>query len=140
MAKNRYGKDTKIVWKDRKRFMGMPLSFTKYILAEKENNWVKLYVSVGFFSTHEEEVNAYRVIDICLKRNFIDKIFGVGTLHLTCKDATTPTLDLKRVKRPYIVRDTLTEIVERERSKKRIRVNEFHSIDSDGDGMHDDFG
>ncbi|MGI6701291.1 MAG: PH domain-containing protein [Christensenellales bacterium] len=134
---SKYGKDTIIIWKDRKRFMGMPLSFTRYILAEKENNWVKLFQSIGFFSTKEEEVNAYRVIDISLKRNLADKIFRVGSLQLTCKDATTPSLILRKIKKPYEVRDIITEIVERERNKKRIRVNEFHT--TDGDMMDDDF-
>jgi len=137
---NKYGKETNIIWKDRKRFMGMPLSFTRYILAEKDNSWVKLFVSVGFFSTHEEEVNAYRIIDCSLKQNLSNKIFRVGDLHLTCKDATTPSLVLKRIKRPYEVRDKITEIVEKERNKKRIRINEFQTSDGEGDGMiNDDF-
>lgn len=133
MARNKYGKDTRVIWRDRKRFMGMPLSFTRYILVEKENSWIKLFVSVGFFSTHEEEVNAYRIIDATLKRTLADKIFNVGTLNLTCKDATTPNLLIKRVKRPFAVRDTITDIVEKERNKKRIRVNEFHNTDGDAD-------
>jgi uncharacterized membrane protein YdbT with pleckstrin-like domain len=139
MGKSKYGKDTTIIWKDRKRFMGMPLSFTRYILAEKENSWVKLFLSVGFFSTHEEEVNAYRIIDITLKRNLANKIFGVGTLRLTCKDATNPEMTLKNVKKPYDVRDKLTEIVEKERSKKRIRVSEFQNISDDDHEGGDDF-
>lgn len=137
MARNNFGKETTIVWKDRKRFMGMPLSFTRYRLVEKENGWVKLFVSIGFFSTHEEEVNAYRIIDISLKRSLSDKIFGVGDIVLTCKDATTPSLTLKNVKKPYRVRDIISEVVERERNKKRIRVNEFQSTDGDADFDND---
>lgn len=133
----KYGKGTKIIWKDRKRFMGMKLSFTRFILAEKEGSWVKLFVSKGFFSTHEEEVNAYRIIDISLRRNFVNKIFGVGTVILTAKDATCPKVELKNVKRPFEVRDIITEIVEQERAKKRIRVSEFHSNDGDMDDFID---
>jgi hypothetical protein len=33
------------LWKDRKRFLGMPLSFTRYRLSED-----RLFLSVGFFS------------------------------------------------------------------------------------------
>ena len=32
------------IWKDRKRFLGMPLSFTRYALSED-----RLFLSVGFF-------------------------------------------------------------------------------------------
>lgn len=135
MAKSKYGKEVNVVWKDRKRFMGMPLSFTRYILAEKNNSWVKLFVSVGFFSTKEEEVNAYRILDITLNRTFSNKIFGVGTLKLTCKDATDSMLVLKRIKKPYEIRDLIAETVEKERAKKRIRVNEFQTTDTDADDL-----
>ena len=135
MAKSKYGKEVNVVWKDRKRFMGMPLSFTRYILAEKNNSWVKLFVSVGFFSTKEEEVNAYRILDITLNRTFSNKIFGVRTLKLTCKDATDSMLVLKRIKKPYEIRDLIAETVEKERAKKRIRVNEFQTTDTDADDL-----
>lgn len=141
MGRNKYGENTTILWSDKKRFWGMKLSFTKYTLVEKENSWVKLFVAQGFFSTHEEEVNVYRIIDSSLKRTLGNKITGVGTIHLTCKDASTPSLYLKRVKKPYKVRELITEMVERERNKKRIRVNEFHTTggDNDSDDMDDDF-
>lgn len=132
---SKYGKDVTILWKDRKRFMGMPLSFTRYILAEKENGWVKLFVSVGFFSTKEEEVHAYRILDISLNRNLFNKIYGVGTLKLTCKDATDSAITLKRIKKPFVVRDLLADTIERERNKKRIRVNEFQTTDGDFDEL-----
>lgn len=133
MGKSKYGKDTTIIWKDRKRFMGMPLSFTRYLLVNKENSWVKLFVSKGFFSTKEEEVNVYRIVDATLNQNLANKIFRVGNLHLLCKDVTTPEIDLIRIKRPYEVRDIINDTIEKERNKKRIRVNEFQSTDNDQD-------
>ena len=47
------------IWKDRKRFLGMPLSFTRYALSED-----RLFLSVGFFSIKDEEVLLYRIRDI----------------------------------------------------------------------------
>ena len=38
------------LWKDRKRFMGMPLSFTRYRLSED-----RLFLSVGFFSIKDDD-------------------------------------------------------------------------------------
>ena len=36
------------IWKDRKRFLGMPLSFTRYRLSED-----RLFLSVGLFSEQD---------------------------------------------------------------------------------------
>lgn len=52
---NRFGKGLKLIWKDRKRWAGMPLSFTRYFLIEKPNKWIKLFTSVGLFSTVDEK-------------------------------------------------------------------------------------
>lgn len=125
MAKSKYGADSKIVWKDRKRFMGLPLSFTKYSIVENES-WVKLFKSVGLLSTSYEEVHAYRIIDISLKQSLGDKIFGVGTIILHCDDPSNPYLYLTKVKHPFEVRNTITKIVEREKALRGFRITEFH--------------
>ena len=51
------------IWKDRKRFLGMPLSFTRYAISED-----RLFLSVGFWSIRDEEVLLYRIRDIPLTR------------------------------------------------------------------------
>jgi Bacterial membrane flanked domain. len=76
-------------WKDRKRFLGMPLSFTRYRL---ENN--RLFVNKGLFTSVEDELVMYRVLDVRLKRTFLDKIFGVGTVTLYTADETNKELIL----------------------------------------------
>lgn len=124
MSKDYYGAESKVLWKDRKRFMGMPWSFTKYTLVENEN-WVKLFKSVGLLSTHYEEVHAYRIMDITLKRTLRDKIFGVGTIVLHCDDASNPYLYLVRVKNPFEIRNMLTTLTEREKRIRGFRVTEF---------------
>ena len=103
-------KDVKIMeWKDRKRFLGMPLSFTKYRL---ENN--RLFVSRGLFTTVEDELVMYRILDVRLKRTFWDKIFGVGTVTLFTADETNKELKLERIKTSKEVRDMMSEIAESE--------------------------
>ena len=44
------------IWKDRKRVLGMPLSFTPYSMTED-----RLFISVGFFTLKDDEVLLYRV-------------------------------------------------------------------------------
>ena len=51
------------IWKDRKRYLGLPLSVTRYALSED-----RLFMSVGFFSIRDEEILLYRIRDISVKR------------------------------------------------------------------------
>ena len=120
-----YGANSKILWKDKKRIWGMPITFTRYTLAENED-WTKLFVNVGFLSTHEEEVNMYRIYDISVSRTLGDKIFGVGTITLFSKDESTPTVTLWHIKNPYEIRNMLAKIVEEEKAKRGFRVAEFN--------------
>ena len=63
------------VWKDRKRYLGLPLSFTRYKLSED-----RLFLSVGFLSIQDDEVLLYRVRDITTSRTLWQRLFGVGTV------------------------------------------------------------
>ena len=47
------------LWKDRKRHLGMPLSFTRYQMSED-----RLFLSQGFLNIKDDEVLLYRVRDI----------------------------------------------------------------------------
>jgi uncharacterized membrane protein YdbT with pleckstrin-like domain len=110
-------------WKDRKRFLGMPLSFTKYRL---ENN--RLFVSRGLFTTVEDELVMYRILDVKLRRTFWDKIFGVGTVTLFTADETNKELKLERIKTSKKVRDMMSEIAESERAKIGIKGKELYGV------------
>ncbi len=110
-------------WKDRKRFLGMPLSFTKYRL---ENN--RLFVSRGFFTTMEDELVMYRILDVRLRRTFWDKVFGVGTVTIFTADETNKELKLERIKASKKVRDMMSEIAENERAKIGIKGRELYGV------------
>ena len=47
------------LWSDRKRVLGMPLTFTKYFLSED-----RLFMQTGLLNMKMEEVLLYRVSDI----------------------------------------------------------------------------
>jgi uncharacterized membrane protein YdbT with pleckstrin-like domain len=110
-------------WKDRKRILGMPLSFTKYRLDKN-----RLFVSKGLFSTVEDELAMYRVLDVRLLRTFGDKIFGVGTVILYTADETHKELKLEKIRRSKEVRDMVSEIAESERAKLGIKGRELYGV------------
>lgn len=124
--------EIELLWKDRKRFLGMPLSFTRYSLSED-----RLFLSVGCFSIKDDEVLLYRVRDISVSRTIWQRIFGVGTISISSADKTTPTLVLKNVKKPIYVKELLHNQVEEMKIRRRMRFGEMMSSDLDNDGDED---
>ena len=120
------------IWKDRKRYLGMPLSFTRYALSED-----RLFLSVGFFSIRDEEVLLYRIRDINTSRTLWQRLFGVGTVTVVSSDKTMPTLVLKNIKNPISVKELLHSQVEEMKIRRRVRVGEIMATGMD-DEMDDD--
>ena len=79
------------LWKDRKRHLGMPLSFTRYQLSED-----RLFLSQGFLNIKDDEVLLYRVRDIDTRRNLFQRLFGVGTVTVLSSDKQVEEMKLKR--------------------------------------------
>ena len=111
------------IWSDRKRILGLPISFTKYTI--KKN---RLYSSTGLFSTKEDELLLYRILDFKLEITLINKIFGVGTITLYTCDETDRELKLIRIKNPKEVRDLLSEIVEEARNQNKVKGREMFGV------------
>lgn len=112
-----------ILWKDRKRHLGLPISFTKYSMSGGETP--RIFRETGLFNLKEEEVLLYRVRDISLARSFFQRIFGVGTVSLHSSDKTTPTLDLVNVARPKEVKELIFSKVEEAKGIRRMRTTEL---------------
>ena len=120
------------LWKDRKRWLGMPLSFTRYALSED-----RLFQSVGFLNIKDEEVLLYRVRDIDTSRSLFQRIFGVGTVVVMSSDKSTPTLELKNIKNPMEVKELLHRQVEEMKIRRRVRVGEIMTADDTDDEFDD---
>lgn len=108
------------IWKDRRRRMGLPLSFTRYALSED-----RLFLSRGFLNVSDDELLLYRVRDITTKRSLWQRICGVGTITVVSSDKSTATLVLKNVKKPMMVKELLHHQVEETKIRRRVRVGEI---------------
>ena len=118
------------IWRDRKRYFGMPISFTRYGLSED-----RLFLSVGFLNIKDEEILLYRVRDINTSRSLWQRIFGVGTVTVMSSDKSMPTLLLKNVKDPVMVKELLHSQVEEMKRQRRVRVGEIMTSDMDDEEM-----
>ena len=120
------------IWKDRKRFLGMPLSFTRYAISDD-----RLFLSVGFFSIKDEEVLLYRVRDISSSRSLWRRLFGVGTVTVSSSDKSMPTLVMKNIKRPMAIKELLHQQVEDAKLRRRVRIGEIMGADLNDDDLDD---
>lgn len=126
-------KGSMYIWKDRKRFWGMPLSFTRYALSED-----RLFLSVGFLSVKDEEILLYRVRDIASSRTLWQRLFGVGTVTISSSDKTTPQVILKNIKHPLDFKELLHNNVEESKLRRRMRFSEMLTDVNDDDSDLDD--
>ena len=114
------------LWKDRKRHLGLPLSFTRYSLSDD-----RLFVSEGFLNIKDDEVLLYRVRDIDTQRSLWQRLFGVGTVTVMSSDKTMPTLVLKNIKDPLFVKELIHKQVEEMKIQRRVRFGEIATTNTD---------
>lgn len=109
-------------WSDKKRYFGMPLSFTHYSIADG-----RLFIKRGLFCTFLDEVMLFRVCDVRMVQTLWQKLFGVGTVVVYTTDASSGTGDISlvNIKEPMRVRSLISHLVETEREKKGILSAEF---------------
>ena len=121
-----------ILWSDRKRYFGLPLSFTKYEVSDD-----RLFQTTGLFNLQYEEILLYRVRDISLTRSFCQRIFGVGSVTVTSSDKSRPILVIQNVKEPEAVKELIHEQVEAMKISRRVRFGEIASFGDDMDDQLD---
>ena len=129
------------IWKDRKRILGMPITFTRYRLSED-----RLFCEKGFLNIKQDEVLLYRVRDLQLNMSLGQRIFGVGSICVVSSDKSVPHLDLVSVKNPREVKEMIHQSVEAAKDKRRMRTMEImgaedadHLSDEELDMMEDPF-
>ncbi len=124
-----------IIWTGKKCILGLPISFTRYILTD-----TKLITKMGLFTIKEDEIELYRVYDMSLQLSFGQRLVGCGTIKMLSKDSDTPAKELKSVKRPREAKKLIDEAVRLQRDKYYVRGRDMiggntpmdHDLDGDG--------
>ena len=116
------------IWQDKKRYFGLPLSFTRYAMSED-----RLFTSVGLLNLKDDEVLLYRVRDIDTSRSLWQRLFGVGTVTIMSSDKSMPNMVLKNIKNPVDVKERIHEEVEDMKIRRRVRFGEIMTSDADLD-------
>lgn len=128
-------KGDQYLWTDRKRYLGLPLSFTRYAMSDD-----RLFLSVGFMNIKDEDILLYRIRDLSVKRTFMQRLFGVGTITVTSSDKSHPVLLLENIKDSMTVKELIHNQVEEMKIARKVRIGEFSNMvtDLDDDDIDDD--
>jgi len=123
-----------MLWRARKRiWCGLPWTFTVYSFDGE-----RIFVDSGILNKKQDEIRMYRVLDISMTRSFIQRIFGMGTIHLKTSDKTMGDFSMINLKHVRDVKEQLSNLVEENREKKRVVSREFMSGNETDDFEPDD--
>ena len=115
------------IWHDRKRILGLPISFTRYALSED-----RLFLKRGVINVKQDEIVLYRVRDLRVSVSLWQRLFGVGTVTVISTDKSIPELVIKNIRQPNEVKELIHEYVGKIKIARRMRVGEM-SMDVDDD-------
>ena len=101
---------------ERKRwmFLGLPFTFTKFIIKED-----LITIDRGFFRKVEDDCYMYKVQDVQLETSLMERLFKLGTVICYTGDTTSPTLRLEHIKNARAIKDYILDASEEARMKRR---------------------
>lgn len=118
----------KYIWADKKRFLGIPMTFTYYALSDD-----RIFVETGLFNIQDDEALLYRIRDISMSRTLFQRMLGLGTIKIASSDLSLPVIVLKNIRYPEEVKEIIHENVERAKIERRIHIGEFSTYGMDGE-------
>ena len=123
-----------MLFRERKRWIiGLPWTFTVYSCDGKV-----LLVDTGFLNKKEEEIRLYRILDIDFSASLIQRIFGIGTIHLHTSDKTARDIELINVKNAKEIKRILSDAIEEARKESRVSAREFMADGHDDNDEDED--
>ena len=101
---------------ERKRwlFLGLPFTFTKYIIKEDMITYRE-----GLLKTIENDCYMYKVQDVQHTATLIEKLFKLGTVICYTGDTTHPNLEMKHIKNSKAIKEFILKESEEARIKRR---------------------
>ncbi|MFC5472245.1 PH domain-containing protein [Cohnella suwonensis] len=102
-----------VLWEGKPFNYGIP-SFTRYQITER-----RVIVERGILTKKREEIQLYRVRDISVKRNLLERILKFGDITIHSTDATNPTYTLRNIRGSVEVSDLLSQASETARIKNK---------------------
>lgn len=102
------------VEKKRWLFLGLPFTFTKYIIKED-----MITMDTGVFTKVENDCYMYKVQDVEHTATFLERLAGLGTVICYTGDTTHPKLIIEHIRNSKQVKEFILKESEEARRKRR---------------------
>ena len=102
------------VEKKRWLFLGLPFTFTKYIIKED-----MITMDTGVFTKVENDCYMYKVQDVEHTASFWERIVGLGTIICYTGDTTHPKLIIEHIRNSKAIKEFILKESEEARLKRR---------------------
>lgn len=110
-----------IVWEDRSRVCGLPITFIKYQLTSE-----RLIISQGLLNLSGQQIQLYRMKDFSIKQSLMDRLFGVGDILIISSDPQCPQFLIRKIKNPWQVLELFNEAVQIAYTESGVRPSEIY--------------
>lgn len=84
----------------------------------------RLILTFGFVGRRTEEIDLFRVNDVCVKQHPLERLTRIGDVYISSSDQSSPIRYLQNVKTPDRVKDLLRESSRQERHRRRVLLRE----------------
>lgn len=125
-----------VLWTQRRRnWCRTPFTFTVYTLTDRE-----LSVQSGVLNQRFNLVKLFRIVDISVERNLLQRLFGMATLVLNTHDSSSAdgVVRLVNIIDGFDVRELLQNAVDESRHANGMTTREFIDGGYDDDGRLED--
>lgn len=102
-------------WQDRKRYFGLPISFTKYSLSSD-----RVFCEKGLLNITEEQIPLYRVRDVQLSCKWHQRLFGVGSVTVISSDPVSPKFVIENIRNPKGIKEQIYSLSEEAKRNRRM--------------------
>ncbi len=113
MAKEK-NPDIKFVERKRWLFLGLPFTFTKFIIQDDA-----ITINQGFLNKVENDCYMYKVQDVEHKASLLERLCGLGTITCFTGDTTHPKLIMPHIKHSKTIKNYILEASEAARMRRR---------------------
>lgn len=108
-----------ILWEGKPFYFGLP-SFTKYKVTNQ-----RIIVEYGILTKKTLEIEFYRVRDVSVKRNIIERMFGFGDITIFSTDVDQPAYTLKNIKESVEIKDLIRDAARSQRQSQKVDFQMF---------------